>query len=106
MANPTGKGGFIKGQSGNPLGVSPEVAAAREALRAALAKDATEVHEALMYLVKERNPQAVIYAHQQLHGKPVEVHEVTGADGGPLRVSQEMPAGELRDIVDAFKEKP
>jgi len=58
-----------KGVSGNPSGRNQFSLAACQELRAALASDRTEIHAALMKLVREGNPQAVIYAHRQLVGE-------------------------------------
>jgi hypothetical protein len=57
---------FVKGQSGNPGGVPKQTLE----LRAALTGSATEIHAALMALVREGNVQAILYAHQQIIGKP------------------------------------
>jgi hypothetical protein len=75
---------FVKGESGNPLGVP------RSAweLRKALLQDGPEVHAALMTLVRDGNPQAVIYAHRQLIGDPkqtIEVSEVRELSDEQLR---------------------
>lgn len=73
---------FSKGQSGNPGGV-PKAAID---LRRALERDGDEIHAALMALVREGNPQAVIYAHQRAFGKPPQPVELSGPDGGALEV--------------------
>lgn len=76
------KGSFKKGTSGNPGGLTAEQRKARDELRDALAGDAAVVHGALMKLIrrKDPNPQAVMYAHQLLHGK--EPEQVNVALGG------------------------
>jgi len=73
---------FQKGQSGNPGGRPKE----SFELRKALERDAHEIHDALMALVRKGNAQAVIYAHQQLVGKVPERVELTGKDGEPVEV--------------------
>jgi hypothetical protein len=74
---------FPKGASPNPGGVSKEKRELMERLKG----DADEVHDALMALVRTGNVQAVIYAHQHLVGKPKERIELSGEDGGPVRVA-------------------
>jgi hypothetical protein len=69
---------FKKGENGNPGGMPAKVAQAVRDLRAALEGDADEVHAALMRLVRADNPQAIIYAHTQLIGKPKDRVEVSG----------------------------
>ena len=82
--NPTGKGGFVKGRSGNPGGMTPEQAKERADLRKALEGEGQAVHDALMALVREGNAQAVMYAHQQLIGKPASAPEDRKAVGDAL----------------------
>lgn len=57
---------FTKGASGNPGGVPKE----EHDLRRLLAADGKDIHDALMDLVRAREPVAVIYAHRQLVGEP------------------------------------
>lgn len=77
---------FQKGKSGNPGGVSAVAAKAAHELRAALEGDAQEIHAALMSLVRDGNVQAVIYAHQQLVGKPKERVEIEGVAGDSVLI--------------------
>jgi len=56
--------------------------------RRALKEDAPRIHAALMALVEEGNPQAVIYAHQRVFGKPPAAEEdrdALKAAGAPSR---------------------
>lgn len=69
---------FKKGQSGNPGGMPAQVAHAARELREALEGDAKEIHAALMAAVRDGNVPAIIYAHQQLIGKPKDRVEVSG----------------------------
>jgi hypothetical protein len=80
---PTGRR-WKKGESGNPGGKPRDA----KALRQALMQDGPEVHAALMALVRDGNPQAVIYAHRQLIGDPkqtIEVSEVRELSDEQLR---------------------
>lgn len=71
MAGKRGNPNWKKGiPSPNPTGMSAEVAKQREALKVALADDGPRIHAALMRLVDADNPQAIIYAHQRVFGKP------------------------------------
>lgn len=70
---------------------------ARDALRRALAADRGEVHDALLRLVKADNPQAVIYAHQQIYGKPKERIEVDDKRNNPY---DDVPAEQLIAMLD------
>lgn len=47
-------------------------------LRLALLDDGEAVHKALMKLVRKGNTHAVLYAHQQLIGKPAQTLKLTG----------------------------
>jgi hypothetical protein len=67
--NPSPETRFQKGKSANPGGMTAAQRKARDELREALAGDSREVHDALMRLIKNDNPQAIVYAHQVLHGK-------------------------------------
>lgn len=104
MANPEGKGGFKKGCKGNPGGLTKEQRAARDELRAALAKDGARIHAALMRLVDNDNPAAVVYAHTALHGKEPMALDVehSGSVENPAKpLTTEM----LVDIANAAKAK-
>lgn len=92
---------FKKGQSGNPGGLTKEQRKARDELRDALAGDAPQVHGALMSLVKKRNPQAVIYAHQLIHGKEADRVDVKHS-GGVARVPTEAELRSAELIATAW----
>lgn len=100
MANPTGKGGFKKGQSGNAGGRTAEEAAAakviNEQLRApAMMKAGMKAYKALL---EEQNPVIVKDFVDRLAGKAKESVEVSGPEGSPLAG---MTTEELRLIVAA-----
>ncbi len=91
---------FEKGKSGNPGGISVKQREAREKLRQALAKDADEVHAALMDLVRERNQPTVVYAHQVLHGKEPERLDVKHDVENP---ATPLTTEQLLEIAKAVK---
>ncbi len=95
---------FKPGQSGNPGGVSKEKRAFLDRLKG---EDADTVYEALMQLVRERNPQAVLRAWEYVVGKPKELVEVTGKDGAPLSVQtidvRKLSAQQLEAFTAALK---
>lgn len=74
--NPTGKGGFKKGQSGNPGGRTSEEIAAAKALNAALRGDdfQREAKDAYLQLLRERNPVIVKDYMDRVAGKARELH--------------------------------
>jgi hypothetical protein len=98
--NPSPTTRFAKGKSANPGGMTAEQRRARDELREALAKDSAEVHAALLRLIKNDNPQAIVYAHQVLHGKEPErldvKHDVENP-AAPLTTEQ------LLEIAKAVK---
>jgi hypothetical protein len=76
MANPTGKGGFQKGQSGNPRGRPPAGQSFAEKLRAELAKEhkpgMTKFDRMIEVAVAQGmsgNLQAVMWCADRLDGK-------------------------------------
>ncbi len=73
-----------KGQSGNPAGLSKAAKQARDVLHNKLAQDADIVHDALIKLIQDGNSPAILYAHQQLYGKPKDVLEVTAVASNPF----------------------
>lgn len=79
---------FKPGQSGNPGGQSKEKRAFLERLRI---DDVEDIYEALMSLVREGNAPAVLRAVEYVAGKPPDVVEVSGRDGGPVRVLKVDP---------------
>lgn len=94
----TGKG-FMPGQSGNPGGMPKEK---REFLAALRGEDSGEVYAAMMDLVKQRNPQAVLRAWEYVVGKPKEMLEITGKDGGALTVQNIDPSKLTKEQLEAF----
>lgn len=90
---------FKPGQSGNPGGVSKEK---REFLAALRGEDSGEVYAAMMDLVKQRNPQAVLRAWEYVVGKPKEMLEITGKDGGALTVQNIDPSKLTKEQLEAF----
>lgn len=80
------KTAFKKGKSGNPGGQSKEKREFLEQLRDSEG-DAKKVYAALMRLIKKGNPQAVLWAAGHIMGKPPDKVELTGKDGGPIRVA-------------------
>lgn len=95
---------FQKGQSGNPGGQSKEKRAFLDRLRA---EDAEDVYAALMRLVHADNAPAVLRAVEYIAGKPPEVVQVSGKDGGPVTVLRVDPksltAEELRILTRLVK---
>lgn len=90
---------FKPGQSGNPGGVSKEK---REFLAALRGEDSGEVYAAMMRLVRADNPQAVLRAWEYVVGKPKEMIEVTGKDGGALTVQNIDPSKLTKEQLEAF----
>ena len=97
---------FRKGQSGNPTG-RPKVPA--EIQTAARAHSLTAIQTLANICTSGTDENARIKAAEALlnraWGKPVESHEVTGANGGPL-TSQSVPVGmaALRAALQAHDE--
>ena len=101
--NPSPSTRFQKGNSGNPGGMTKEQREARDAVRRKLADDADEVHDALLALIRERNPAAVVYAHGLLHGKdPLELKHSGGFDNPATPITTEK----LLAIAEATKDLP
>lgn len=103
--NPEGIGGFQKGVSGNPGGLTKDQRQARDWVRDSLKSEKEQVHNALLALVKGGNPQAVIYAHQALAGKDPDKFEFedktkrTAASGMTTKDALELSAV-LRNAID------
>ncbi len=89
---------WAKGESGNAAGVPK----ATLALRAALARDSDEIHDALMRLVRDDNPAAVIYAHQQIVGKPKEREETPPPDSAAGRLLNAMSDEQLLSYMETL----
>lgn len=68
---------FKKGSSGNPGGLTKDQREARDWIRDSLKGERDAVHAALIELVNNGNPQAIIYAHQVLHGKEPDRSELS-----------------------------
>lgn len=100
MANPTGKGGFKTGQSGNPGGRSTEEIAAAKALNAALRGEdfQKEAKDAYLQLLKDRNPVIVKDYFDRTAGKARDMVEVSGPEGSPL---SGLTADDLRAFIVA-----
>lgn len=90
---------FAPGESGNPGGVSKEK---REFLAALRGEDSGEVYLAMMDLVRQRNPTAVLRAWEYVVGKPKELIEVTGKDGAALAVQNIDPTKLTAEQLAAF----
>lgn len=84
MGNPTGKGGFKKGQSGNPGGRKKEVGHVKEMAQQYTA----EAVDRLVHWMREGDGKTSRAAAEALldraWGRPAQAHEHTGADGGPI----------------------
>lgn len=87
MANPTGKGGFPKGQSGNPAGVTKEKKQA-QMLFQSLCQD--EAQASLELLVKFRDDKKV---SKQLR-KDCAVYIIERAFGKSVQPTKELEDGE------------
>ena len=90
---------FAPGTSGNPGGQSKEK---REFLEALRGEDSGEVYDAMMRLVRADNPQAVLRAWEYVVGKPKEMIEVTGKDGGAVKVQNIDPTKLTKEQLAAF----
>lgn len=85
VPNPTGKGGWQKGQSGNPTGKRKDTKAFIEQCK----EHAEEAIKALLDCLKDKhNANARIRAAEIIinyaHGKPSQAVTVTGAEGKDL----------------------
>lgn len=95
--NPTGKGGFKKGNSGNPGGLTKEQREARDLIRELLTGEAEAVHKALMTRIREGSDVLIKYAHEQLHGKaPDKLEAEVSKTPDPFA---ELTVEELRALV-------
>ena len=90
MTNPTGKGGFQKGQSGNPGGRSKLPADIREAFKA----KAPQALEVLTRCLQSGDDRVAIMAAQAIldrgYGKPVQSIDANINDD-PVRYIVELP---------------
>lgn len=91
MANPEGKGGFKKGQSGNPGGLTKEARAARDLLTADLSSEEMRVAWRAGYAKALSEGNALILADylNRTLGKPVESVSIEA------NVNNENPAAPL-----------
>ncbi len=85
------------GESGNPDGVPK----ATLALRRALEGEAEEIHQALMSLVRDGNVPAIIYAHQQIVGKPKERDDDKPNDSNAKSVLERVPEDVVLSYLNA-----
>ena len=106
MANPTGKGGFQPGQSGNPTG-RPKTAAA---FREACAAKTPEAVDELWKLASSSKSQmvkleALKYLMNQAHGAPSQAVKLSGDPDEPLRLQLAAfeAVGSLLDTLAAKK---
>ncbi len=92
MTNPTGKGGFKRGQSGNPGGRPKLPADIREAFKA----KAPEALEVLIRCLQSDDDRIAMMAAQAIldrgYGKPAQTIDANiTEDGGPVRYYAELP---------------
>jgi len=85
---------FKKGQSGNPTGRPKKLPITdiyNELLEEGVTK--SDIKKAMRSLVRGRSSatvQALKEMADRVEGKPTERHEITGAEGGPVRVKVEI----------------
>ena len=99
---------FEKGQSGNPGGRPKTVARVRKwagrHTRAAI-RVLSEIMEDT-----GQHPAARVAAARELldraHGKPMQAHELSGTDGGPIQTEQveRLTAEQLQRVIEATTE--
>jgi len=84
MGNTTGKGGFVKGQSGNPGGRPKE----DNELKALAKAKTPDAFKRLVELLKSDDESIQLGAVKTIFeygwGKPKQEMEVTGKDGSPI----------------------
>src|SRR5512139_3956208 len=77
-----------KGQSGNPSGsasVRPFMAALKRAILADDGKRIRKAAEALLDKAAEGEPWAIDMLANRTDGKPIQMTEISGPDGGPMQ---------------------
>lgn len=102
MANPTGKGGAVKGERRNPSGLSKEQAEARRILSVKLTEPASVERFWLAYQAAAEGGNATIlidYANR-LMGKVKEEIEVTDTGNRELR---DVAISKLLKLADELK---
>ncbi len=97
MTNPTGKGGFQRGQSGNPGGRPKLPAEIREMFQAR----SQEALEVLIRCLQSNDDRIAMMAAQAIldrgYGKPVQSIDANiTEDGRPVRYYAELPARRTR----------
>lgn len=90
VTNPTGKGGYKPGQSGNPAG-RPKREVEQAYLNATISKvsldDWGKVIEKALLQAIDGDGEARKWLSEYILGKPTQRTEITGADGGPVAIS-------------------
>jgi len=89
MANPTGKGGFTPGKSGNESGRPPEseeVKKAKEDIKKLLPSAVLKLQD----WINSNDPDKEEWAMEKILaygiGKPAQSMEITGKDGGDIHI--------------------
>lgn len=95
MANPSGRGGFTPGQSGNPRGRRPNVKSWAEKLRRGLAGEhkpgqtnQERIVEVIIEQAKHGSMEAVKWIADRVDGKVV---DAPPAEGGPPSLQDNLP---------------
>ena len=88
------------GQSGNPKGRPKTGKRLTDVLRRVLDEPTAEgrtkaddLAETLWKLAEQGNLDALKYIYDRLDGKPVETQQLSGAEGGPVRVTLRWASG-------------
>jgi hypothetical protein len=86
---------FVKGQSGNPVGLNPREKAFANSLRLAMSRQDKEgitklqrVANKLADLAEVGESWAVKEVADRIDGKPLQATELTGKDGGPIETRE------------------
>lgn len=95
MPNPTGIGGWKKGQSGNPGGRAKKALSLVYELEKLLRGRGPEgeaerrtVARKLIELAKAGNLEAIKYCFDRMDGRPPESLQLSGPDKGPVKVER------------------
>lgn len=93
MGNPTGKGGWVRGQSGNPAG-KPKGATLSGILRRTIKRrradgrrDLDDIAETLIEMAKGEDLDAIKLIFERTEGKVAEQLQHTGPNGGPMELA-------------------